>query len=76
MKPSSPEHYLNNLLTLDELCDLLKVSKSTVYSWVSDGLIPVVKVGRLVRFNSNSIKNWLEKRERAGRLTREIYIEP
>ena len=39
-----------DLLTIPELCDLLRITKSTAYTWVSRRKIPHLKLGRSVRF--------------------------
>ena len=49
------------LLTVQELCDFLKVDKDWVYSRTRKNNIPYVRVGpRLVRFKLSEISKWLE----------------
>lgn len=54
---------MEKLLTIDELAKVLSVKKSTIYQWVHLGLIPHIKVGRLLRFKEGSIQKWLASRE-------------
>jgi len=54
---------MDKLLTIDELAEVLTVKKSTIYQWVHLGLIPHIKVGRLLRFKEESIQKWLISRE-------------
>ena len=54
---------MEKLLTIDELAKALKVKKSTIYQWVHLGLIPYIKVGRLLRFKEGSIQKWLISRQ-------------
>lgn len=54
---------MEKLLTIDELAKALKVKKSTIYQWVHLGLIPYIKVGRLLRFKEGNIQKWLISRE-------------
>jgi len=54
---------MEKLLTIDELAKVLSVKKSTIYQWVHLGLIPHVKVGRLLRFKEGSIQKWLISRQ-------------
>lgn len=54
------------VLTIDELAEYLKLSKSTLYHFVRDGKIPGVKVGRHWRFNKAAIDEWMRK---GGRFT-------
>jgi len=56
-KPESP------VLTIDELSAYLKVKKSTLYNWVSEGKIPrnlYLKVGGSLRFRRKEIDRWME----------------
>lgn len=49
------------LLTVDEVCRLLQVKRSTVYSWVQSGRLACVRLGRVLRFHSDSIgRVWTE----------------
>lgn len=50
---------MEKLLTIDELAEVLSVKKSTIYQWVHMGLIPHIKVGRLLRFREEDIEKWL-----------------
>jgi len=53
---------MEKLLTVDELAQVLLVKKSTIYQWRHLGLIPYIKVGRLVRFREKDIQKWLSSR--------------
>jgi excisionase family DNA binding protein len=48
---------------LNELCNYHpdKPSKPTVYGWVHNGLIPVHKGGKKLRFLKSEIDGWLKK---------------
>lgn len=48
-------------LTLDELKDYIKMSKSTIYKWCSNGQIPYIKTGKLLLFKKDAIDLWLEQ---------------
>jgi excisionase family DNA binding protein len=49
-----------DILTIGELAEYLKVSKSTLYKLVREGGLPSRKVGRHWRFRKNAIDRWLE----------------
>lgn len=49
-----------SLLTLDELSDYLKVSKSTLYKLAQAGKVPGTKVGKHWRFRKATIDKWLD----------------
>ena len=44
-----------------ELAGYLGVKVDTVYSWVYQRKIPYTKVGRLVKFDSIQIDEWISK---------------
>ena len=49
-------------LTVDDLCDMLKVKKSFVYNLTHLGHIPFYKVGKQFRFKRSEIIEWLERK--------------
>jgi len=51
----------SDILTIDELAQYLKVSKSTLYKLAQDGRVPGQKVGRHWRFRKATIDRWLEE---------------
>jgi excisionase family DNA binding protein len=48
------------LLTTEELCKMLKTRESFIRNLRSQGRIPYVKVGRLVRYRPEDISAWLK----------------
>ena len=50
-----------DVLTIEELSQYLKISKSTLYKLVREGKIPSQKVGRHWRFRKTAIDRWLEE---------------
>ena len=63
---------LDDLLTPEELAKKLGVKLSTIYNWVHIEYIPTIHIGRLIRFRSESIRKWLEKKESRGRKKRRV----
>lgn len=49
-----------NLLTISEVASLTRLAVSTLRHYVSDGLIPVMRIGRVVRFDPDAIDAWIE----------------
>ena len=49
-----------SVLTIDELADYLKISKSTLYKLAQDGALPGQKVGKRWRFHKDAIDSWLK----------------
>lgn len=67
---------MNRLLTVDEVATWLQVKPRTIYQWVHEGYIPVIKLGALVRFDQASITAWLKKRETSGRAKQRLELDP
>lgn len=53
---------MENLLTVDELSEKLKVSKVWLYKLVREKRIPFYRVEKCVRFSPLEIQKWLEER--------------
>ncbi len=51
---------MEKLLTARQVSELLEVKISTVYDWVYRGVIPYVKLGRLIRFKKPEIFRWVD----------------
>lgn len=51
------------LITIQQLCDLLHVSRSTVDRWRREGL-PFTRVGRGIRFREVEALAWVENKSR------------
>jgi len=50
-----------DLLTLDELADLLRISRNRIIILVKNGDIPALRVfGKLI-FDANEIEHWLKQ---------------
>ena len=53
----------DEVLTLKEASELLKLSKSTLYNLARKGKIPARRVGRSWRFVKLSLLRWLASKE-------------
>lgn len=54
-----------DILTAQQVADLLKVSDDTIYELVRQGSIPYKRIGRQLRFLGWAIIDWIEKGETA-----------
>lgn len=54
---------LDRLLTVEEVCKLLNVKKSFVYSLTHRKKIPYIKIQKYLRFRESAINEWLKKQE-------------
>ncbi|MBN2374353.1 helix-turn-helix domain-containing protein [bacterium] len=52
------------ILTLQELAELLKLSDRTIYNYAQRGLIPGIKIGAAWRFRKDDVEKWLEDKRR------------
>jgi excisionase family DNA binding protein len=55
----SPEQ--NQLLTVDEFADQLRITRACVRRWILERRVAVVKVGRLVRLPSSEVRRIVEE---------------
>ena len=53
-------------LTLDELAEYLKLSRTKLYRMAQKGEIPASKVGSQWRFDWEEIDAWMQKQRRGG----------
>lgn len=53
------EYPIDELLTIDELADRLKVQKSWLYTQTRLKEIPFFKVGKYLRFNFSEVYDWI-----------------
>lgn len=49
----------NELLTVSEMANLLKISRSKAYELIKDTTFPIIKIGKCVRIDKTQLFNWL-----------------
>ena len=50
----------DKIMTIEELAEYLKVSRSTLYKLLQDGKMPGQKVGKRWRFHKDAIDEWVK----------------
>ena len=50
----------NNLMTIEDLADYLKVTRRTIYDWLKHNKVPALKLVGQWRFRKDKIDDWLE----------------
>ena len=50
----------NNLMTIEDLAEYLKVTRRTIYDWLKHNKIPALKLVGQWRFKKDKIDDWLE----------------
>jgi excisionase family DNA binding protein len=56
----------DDILTIPEVAELLRIAEKTVYTLAQRGEIPAFKVGGQWRFSRGAIQAWIDDRTRAG----------
>jgi len=57
---------MDELLTLGELAEYLKISKHTLYKMVEKGKLPALKIANQWRFKKEDINKWVEKQRKTN----------
>jgi excisionase family DNA binding protein len=57
---------MKQYLNIAALAERLLVKRSTLYAWAEQGMIPHVKLGRLLRFDPDEIEAWLQNHRVEG----------
>jgi len=57
----SPKHHIvpDEVLTVDEAAELLRVDRRTVYSMIKRKKIPARRLGRVIRIPKQKLLTWL-----------------
>ncbi len=50
----------NKWMTMEEICEYLKVRRETVLKWIKNNNLPAHKAGRLWRFDITEIDDWIK----------------
>lgn len=58
---------MHKLLTTEEVADLLNVKPATIRKWVHLQEIPVVRLGRAVRFRVDALEDWINERSQTAK---------
>ncbi len=56
-----------NLLSIGDLSEYLRIKPKTLYSKVESGEIPHYKIGHLIRFRKSEVEAWLERSRKTSR---------
>jgi excisionase family DNA binding protein len=53
----------SDIMTIQEVCEYLKLNDKTAYRLAAEGKIPGFKVGGSWRFRRGEIEKWIEEQE-------------
>jgi excisionase family DNA binding protein len=65
---------VEKLLTVEQLSELIQISRSTLYEWTHCGFIPHYKFPKGIRFKAVEIEKWIAHRRIRGRDTYALQI--
>jgi excisionase family DNA binding protein len=54
---------MEKLLNIKDVEDRLNIPRSTLRAWIFQRKIPVLRIGRLVRFRESDLQLWLRDQE-------------
>ena len=54
---------MEKLLSIKEVEGRLNIPQSTLRAWIFQRKIPVLRIGRLVRFKESDLERWLKDQE-------------
>ena len=57
------DELFDNLITVEELAVIFRVSPQTIRNWVARGKIPHIQIGRRNLFRKRSLQQWLIQKE-------------
>ncbi|MDR2135692.1 MAG: PTS sugar transporter subunit IIA [Treponema sp.] len=66
----------DDILTIEEVANYLRVSERTVYEWIQKGEIPAGKIGTVWRFKKSEIERWVNDRLQDSRLPPLVSAPP
>ena len=52
----------DEIMTVADVAEYLKMKPQTIYKWLQDGMIPAAKLGKEWRFKKSVIDAWLDKK--------------
>ena len=59
----SSDLFFDNLITVEELATIFRVSPQTIRNWIARGKIPHIQIGRRNLFQKRSLQKWLNQKE-------------
>lgn len=60
-KVSASTEHVDQFLTIDQACALLKLKRPTIYGLVNDRKIPFMKQGNRLHFSKDELTAWLKQ---------------
>lgn len=64
--PAGKSWRMDRILTIPEVADYLKISRSKVYALVARNQIPYIRIGRNVRIKESDLERWINQQAHGG----------
>jgi excisionase family DNA binding protein len=64
---------MDELYTVNELSEKLKYSRSTIYRWIEEGIIPYQRLRRQIRFTENDVLSIINQKANSKETHRNGY---
>jgi excisionase family DNA binding protein len=61
---AAPDKTISSMMTADEVCELLRIHRTTLYRLLKAGDIPAFRIGSDWRFQREAIEKWRRSQER------------
>ena len=62
------EKGMAELMTPQQVADMLQINKQTVYKWTREGFLPNIRLGKTrVRYSRKKLEQWLDTLAHPGR---------
>ena len=68
MVPLPETIHSDRWISLQEVCDYLGVKRHTILRWIEQRKMPAAKVGKLWRFKTADIDEWIKKNRASDEL--------
>ncbi|MBF6597515.1 MAG: helix-turn-helix domain-containing protein [Fermentimonas sp.] len=59
---SVKENDIDSLLTTEEACEYLRISRPTIHRWKREGLIPHIRIGNNIRYRESDLRDVLQSK--------------
>ena len=60
---SVKENDIDSLLTTEEACEYLRISRPTIHRWKREGFIPHIRIGNNIRYRESDLREVLQSKK-------------
>ena len=63
IRPYNEDSFFDNIITIEEVAEALRLSPKTIQNWISARKIPFVRTGGRTFFYRKRLITWIERKE-------------